>query len=277
MASGGGWPYSHPPNCDFDINEKSSQARGLVFWLPLLGNRYGPYRDKVRGHILTPYGSPAWVPDGWIGNAQGFVRSEGSNRLTLDIAPVASAPLSVTAWVYPYSDADYHSVVNMENSTSDDDMFSLQLAGSATSDPVRWRAVDGVVGLANAVGYTTYEWQLVAGVEVSASERRAYAGSVEASNTSTVTPSGVDQITIGARRRTTTPTDYLDGRIFDVRVYNRVVEAEELAIMRGPGMWDLYKPRARLWPAVSLETDSMFAWGDSVGSGILSGVMAGAR
>jgi len=72
----GGWPYSQPPNVQFEINHASPQSVGLVAWYPALASRGATGLRDLAGRGLDgtfkDVGEPAWVTSGEFGSVLQF-------------------------------------------------------------------------------------------------------------------------------------------------------------------------------------------------------------
>ena len=243
----GGWPFPHPPNTDFDINLNSPQADGLVFWLPLFGPRRVPYLDRVNGLELTPYNSPVWTPDGWIGNALVF-NSGDSEYLEVDSAPASDVPFTMACWFYSTADT-YDALMWLGDKDNQSQYHSLYLAGHIAGDPIGAATYDGGSATASTTtGYSLSTWHHACGVWTSATSRAAFIdGGSKGTDATNLSPSGLDRVAIAALRDSS-PTSYMDGRIADARIYNRALCDEEVAELYNPRTrWELYQPRVPLW------------------------------
>lgn len=243
-----GWPYAYPPNVDFDINWRSPQAEGLVFWLPLLGPR-GGLLERVQGRQLTPNGSPAWTADGWIGRSL-LLDDTSNDWLSLSSVPVTAPPFSMTGKVcFDDVSPTEQALISLAYSSDANNYHALVMAGPLAGDPIL--ATTKAAGIQSyavtSTGTVANTWFTAAGVWWATDDRRAYIdGGSEGTNSTSRTPTAPDKIGVGARAASPSAS-YLSGKLFDVRIYDRGLTAKEVAD-HYLNPWELYCPRVRLWP-----------------------------
>jgi len=243
----GGWPHSYPPNQDFELNQDSPQAKGLVMWLPMGVNRQTgqSHIDRVRGMRFTESGTPEWVTDGERGFSLEF--DDGSSEYLENGNAVVSAA--------PYT---YAALVNSDNAGVNQTVLGvgigggfqysrLYLHGTAPGDPVRFQVTDGGGGTitSTTTGYSANTWHHIAAVAAAADDRAVFIdGGSKGTSAVARAPAGLDTTRIGTHPALL--TDYMSGRISDARIYNRALsDAEVYNLYSKP--WDLYKPVQRTW------------------------------
>ena len=251
MRSRYSWRYKYPPNVDFDINTSSPQARGLVFWLPLLGPRCGGYLERAKNHILTPNGSPVWSPGGWFGNALLF--DDGSSEYLYNLfPPVTEPPFTMACWFNSDDDTYNGTMMAIADASGPTDQYMLEAPGGLGGDPVIAGTQDGPMSYATTTtGFTQDTWHHACGVWAATDDRRAFidGGSKGTENTNRA-PTGIDRLGIGSRVDNS-PSQEFSGMIADCRIYDRFFDDQEvLELYRDP--WDLYRPRVRMWPVTTL-------------------------
>ena len=263
-----GWPFPHPPNTDFDINLNSWQADGLVFWLPLMGPRREPYLDRVNVLELTPYNSPVWTSDGWLGNALLF--DDGSSQyLYVGDAVASTAPLTMACWVNS-DDITLNQSALAINSEDDNTLhgYWLHLRGGEAGDYVQFRVFgSGGSGFtATTSGYSANTWHHICGIEYATDSRAAFIdGGSKGTNSTDITPASLDNTVIGAQYAWNGAANQvyspMSGTIADVRIYNRALSDEEVAELYNPETrWELYQPRVPLWTVGALAGATVPVW-----------------
>lgn len=241
-----GWPFRHPINTQFRLNQDSPQARGLVFWQPLVTVVPG---DRVGRVAMTPTAAPPLVAVGgrWAysfnGSTQYLVSAAGT-------APVTAVPLSLSCWFNATSDSAAQSLLSIGGSAAAADSFDIRLRGNIALDPLGAFTRDSVdFSVANTTtGYTINTWMLATGVYRLATARAAFinGGSKGTESTSRI-PAGLNRIGIGALV-TSTPTTFFAGYVADCRIYNRALSDAEVQELYQPDTrWELYEPLRKIW------------------------------
>jgi len=103
FPSRGGWPFTGPPNCDFELNTNSPQAQGLVGWWPTLGARGWVMPDRS-GHGMsgtfqnTGTWSTPWAVNRTLGWMVDYPASTGDRYIALPGNILSSDVYSVSLW-----------------------------------------------------------------------------------------------------------------------------------------------------------------------------------
>ncbi|MDE8535474.1 LamG domain-containing protein, partial [Staphylococcus aureus] len=175
-----------------------------------------------------------------------------SQYMTVNSAPVTAAPFTVSCWFKPTAFAANARFVSIGDVDVTNEQWSL---GCNTLGRVRWGAQTSAgeafatyTGAAMSVG----TWYHCAGVEASATSRLAYLDAASATNTTSRAPAGADSLFIGAKAAST-PSDFADGDIAEVGVWDVALTADEIAVLaRGysplfvrPGNLIFYMPLVR--------------------------------
>ena len=247
-----------PPHWPYTLNHGSPQAQGLVAWWPMDPHGAATVFDlSPKGvYPLTCQGATWGVATVAGVPCLKFVRAS-SQYAAVATTPVLAVPLSITAWVTSVDTTNSQEVVSIADTGSSFNSFRLNFGGNAVGDPVR-AVTSKDAGSAIAVTTTGY----VAGVEVHAAAvfaaidlRAAYinGGSKGTETTSTI-PAGIDAIHVG-RNHGAAPSNYFDGSIRDVRIYNRALSAAEVYAAYDPSSrYDLYyqlRQRSYFLPAAA--------------------------
>lgn len=252
----GGWPYPQPPNVDFEINFDSEQAVGLVFWKPFL-DRPGvadDYIDLIRNVVLTENNTPEWLSDGEMGAGLDFDAAateylEGTTPLLLGSG--TSYPCSFTAWcrlnASRVTTFDTHTVLCL----GDPDIgFARGIrirVNSRGAGNLRFIYRADTVNVAS--GDFAMAWDTlvhIAGVSYSASDHRVFVQGLEAASIVNAqnTP-GLDTIAVAVENLDAGYTNYFNGAVFDVRVYNRGLPPALIWQMAHDAKWELIRPKLR--------------------------------
>lgn len=154
-------------------------------------------------------------------------------------AVVAGSPLTLACWFNSDSATANQTLVSITNAGGQE-RFILRASGAVTGDPIQAISVAGNNSSAadSATGYSANTWHHAAAVFASATSRVAYidgvGGTAETTSrtvgTLTTTRIGV---TVGAGVR----TQYMNGRLAEVAVWNVALDAAEIAALA-----DGYRP-----------------------------------
>lgn len=236
------------PHRVFHINGNSPQAVGLVSWMPFTHNTYDaaqPYDLIIRRRLHTVIGTPVGGQDphgklGWCGEFDGSTDGYYRGQLPPGIHD-GTNPWSVTCWCRPRTDhiGTPAGIVD-RNSTAHYAYLGVQTGGD-----VRFVCRGGGAAKSAVVDsfYSPYDLLFIVGIWVSATDKRVYVNGPAntATNTNSITPTGIDGHSIGVNYRSS-PVDYFDGWVGDVRYYNRQLTESEIYHMWAPATrWDLYR------------------------------------
>ena len=261
LTKRGGWPYSYPPNCDFDINRRSSQAELIEAWWPTLGSRGNVLRDySGRGlHGAFPGGTanPTWASDAVRGRVLKF---DGADDYVDagQVIDVGTSDFSVSFWVRSSLAATGVIVERIydafSSSGGDGWAISLNAAGYFSfiisshqgSPPTTVNSNDNdynggqlhhVVVSADRSGNATFY------IDGAAQGGGDISGEAGAILNATQPP-----LLIGINWNKGATKDYpFSGQIDDIRIRFRALSLSEArAEYQNP--WQLYRPRVRWWP-----------------------------
>ena len=95
----GGWPYSQPPNVQFDINRASPQVKGLAAWWMMLSFQGATqYVDMIRNLALSPTGTPEWLIDPERAAGLDFDSAVPEYLEGAVPSQIIDIPCTITAW-----------------------------------------------------------------------------------------------------------------------------------------------------------------------------------
>jgi hypothetical protein len=151
-----------------------------------------------------------------------LLASASTQYLQIDSAPSWSYGFTFACWFYLTTKSADQSLMWMGDKDAPDNFFRMQYDSVADEVALTARETGGTEGEAQTTigGLSTATWYHVAGRYNSTSSRIVYidAGN-SGSNTDTITPVGIDRLTIG-RMGDSTPKNELDGRIFVPAIWN---------------------------------------------------------
>ncbi len=161
--------------------------------------------------------------------------------------PVTAPPFSVSIWgrftTAHTSDGEYETLWSINNVGSPDDYFKCQRDHDAANLIFVVTGVGGSADVAQTTNSITVDqWGNGICTTASATDRKVYwdnAGGGTA--TASRIPPGIDSWAIGAERDST-PDDYMQGKIAEIAVWNRVITATEWAGLAA-GFSALFYPR----------------------------------
>ena len=153
----------------------------------------------------------------------------GSNQyFSISAVPVTAPPFTFCCWFKTTLMAESPALVTLVNSAATTNYFSLFFRGSAAGDPVQLLSGPPANTVTSTTGCTSGVWHHACGVHTSLSSRTIYLdGGSSATNTSTLTTSGIDTLYI-ATFDPAGPND-LDGQIAEVGIWNAALPAAEIA------------------------------------------------
>ncbi len=171
--------------------------------------------------------------DKWGGDVVAYLLvNTNSEYLEIDQSPVAGMPLTLACWFYATNNFDNHTLINICDQDVPDQYFGLYARGGAAGDPVRAMSFDGTFGPADSTsGFNTNTWHHACGVFTSSTLRTAFIdGGNKGTDTVSVSPSGIDRISVG-RNGDSTPSNYADARVASVVVYDVALSDAEVAAL----------------------------------------------
>lgn len=243
------WPYRHPPSGAFRLNRDSQQAKGLVFWAPLMGPRAFDY---ISGKDLVKIGTTTAYTNGVEGRLCWTFNGVNGDGLYLDSTVATAVPVTMLAWVYCLSDTGNQIAVSIGDTAANNDFFALRYSGNVAGDPIRaGSSVGGTESLASTtVPYPINTWSHATAVFSSATARESYLNAnaiTRGANATSSTPASLDRIGIG-HRATLAAGNNIIGYIADVRIYNRILSRQEIfAIWEISTRWELFEPVVKLY------------------------------
>jgi hypothetical protein len=155
-----------------------------------------------------------------------------SQYISISSAAVTAAPLTIACWFY-VSNTVNNGLINV-SSASGDQNFRLSAQGATAGDPVRAQALNGAAnGFADTTAaFANNTWTHGCGVFTSSTSRTVYinAGN-SATNTTSVTPPSIDRMFIGVTRNGSAFTNYTNGYIAEVGIWNTNLTLPEVAAL----------------------------------------------
>ncbi len=157
-----------------------------------------------------------------------LVDATGPDFLQKDTAIVTGAQVTTALWAQVATLGNNQILWWCGDKDAPTEAFTL---GLNSSNALRWRTLSGGGSSATSGTVSANTWFHAAGAEVSTTERFCWLnGGSKATNTSTVSPIGLDRTAIGMQRDST-PSREWDGLIAHVAVWNVVLTDLEIAIL----------------------------------------------
>jgi hypothetical protein len=158
---------------------------------------------------------PQWVP-GKFGTALSF---DGSSSYIQASFSTLAPPVTMTAWIYPTTDSGIHAIISHDS--NDNSGWRVGMIGSS----LRF-TLGGVADYSCGLNPTLNTWNFVA-VVVSGNNgtRECYVNTSSSSGSIGTMSGSPNRVTIG----TDYPGEVFQGKIDDVRIYNRALSATEVA------------------------------------------------
>lgn len=176
---------------------------------------------------LTASGSPTTSTNGPTEGAGSYLFSGSGQYLYCASTPVTDWPVAISGWFNSDSITIAQTVAALANNGASDNYAVLELAGTTTGDPVRFRAYgDGGSEriAASSTGYSADTWQFAQGGYDNAAVTARISGANTGTNTSDPIEASFNYISIAVARRFSL-TNYLDGEVSEVTFYSTVPSA----------------------------------------------------
>lgn len=150
--------------------------------------------------------------------------------LSVASALVSAAPLTMACWFNADNITANHTLICVGDVGSDIRYFRLYAAGADAGDFVKFDSRDGTLATAaTSAAYSASTWHHACGVTSAANSRVVYLdGANSGTNTTSVTPTLLDNTVIGRLERLT-PTQFMAGSIAMPAIWNVALSAEEIA------------------------------------------------
>ena len=164
---------------------------------------------------------------GKVGQALSFDNT--NDKVVVNAAPVSVAPLTLCAWARRNTKDTFLTIVSINDGSND--QFSIGFDLQLTTNSVVAQALQGLTGgwaAAPNGSVSLRRWHHICGVFSSAAARTVYLdGALAGTDTSgfSPVPAGLIRVEIGSEP---VDTNALGADVDDVRIYNRVLSAEEI-------------------------------------------------
>jgi len=185
--------------------------------------------------------------------ARGFTGASSQYLSTLS-TPITTFPCTLACLVNLTNTTDTCAFISLQNSTG---QSRIQLSNNLLTSPkraVQSTAFDlagnnGAVGV-NETAFSAGVWYHAAGVFANASSTEAFfnGGIGSTIGSGSITPTGIDQILIGARRSTSLGL-YQNGLIAEVGIWNVALTAAEIASLAKGMTCDKVRPQSLVFYA----------------------------
>ena len=167
--------------------------------------------------------------------------------------PVTVTPLTMASWFYPDTDTQNYALMSVtDNAEALSNRLGIAVAGGLAGDPIQIFANGG--GATGAVdstaGFTANAWNHACAVFTSSTSRTAYLnGGNSATNTTSVTATGLDRIRIATRFFSGSAGAHFDGRIAEVGIWSAALTAAEIASLAKGMTCDKVRPQSLVFYA----------------------------
>ena len=236
----GGWPYSQPPNVQFDVNKDSEQAEGLVAWWPTLASAgAGVLREFIYGSHATLLGTELIADAKW-----GTVLSSPTAGADYATYPVDTktlpGALTITAWINMNAnpEAAANGIIRLGSNAAATCLTTILTGGNNRLDFFRF----GVADHFSDTNMPVQTWLHVAAVVDAADNYFLYLNGVPDGNGAF----GAHEAHLGTGQICSyqAPNFCLNGLLFDLRVHEIAKSpAQVYRIATNP--WELRRPRTR--------------------------------
>lgn len=183
-----------------------------------------------------------------------------SQTLTASQTTMTAVPLTLACWANPDDLTGMMTAMSVYAAATNN-WHRIELAGSVGSDPVRaqTRNLGTTVQAASSAGWNgSTGWAHMAGVFSAANARAAYYnGGNSGTESTSVTPTGIDTIGIGNHRAAT----YWSGQLAECAVWTAALDASEIAALAKGWKPDTIRPSALVFYAPLVRTLTRDLWG----------------
>lgn len=163
-----------------------------------------------------------------------FNFAAASSQYLYATAPATAVPLTLACW-FNMANVTESPILFALSDTDGQSRFQLVAAGTLAGDPVRVSAFNSAGTQQpsdTTTGFAANTWTHACGVFASDSSRTAYInGGSSATNTNSVTPSGIDNLAIGAARFNSTAGGYMNGSVAEAAAWAAALTAADVAAL----------------------------------------------
>jgi len=169
-----------------------------------------------------------------------------TNKFLTTSVPVTAVPLTVACWFYANNNTANHALVVLEDAGGTH-RFDLQALGAVANDPIQCGAASGAAGsnARTSTGFSANTWNHACGVQSATNSRAAYlnAGG-QGSNTAVQAPIGISVAKIGAVNVSGANSNFFNGLIAEVGIWNAALTAAEIASLAKGMTCDKVRPQS---------------------------------
>ena len=172
-----------------------------------------------------------------------------SQYLSTTTTPVTAAPITISCWANPGANGSVRTLVSIETGTTTSIfLFYIDASGNLF---IFVQNSAGTFGQNNAgTLVSTTLWSHCATVISASNSRLVYLnGSASATSTTTILPSDIAQIKIGASKRTGSVEFFNNGLMADVGIWNAALTQPEIASLAKGMACDKVRPQSLVFYA----------------------------
>jgi hypothetical protein len=175
----------------------------------------------------------------------------GTTQFLTATAPVTAVPLTVSCWFYANNITVNMALVVLED-VGGTHRFDLQALGAITGRPIQCgTSAGGPSSIARtSTGFSANIWNHACGIQAATNSRTAYlnAGG-QVTNTSVQAPIGISVLKIGSINVSGTNSNFLNGLIAEVGIWNAALTAAEVASLAKGMTCDKVRPQSLVFYA----------------------------
>lgn len=153
----------------------------------------------------------------------------GTSYIEATSTPVTAEPFTISCWFRAPNVTADGALISIGNSSTTN-RFQINVNGTVAGDPISISSVGAVTATANSTtAFIANTWQHAAAVCASTTSRSIYLnGGGKATNTTSVTPAGINNIMIGGRWSGGARGFFFNGQIAEVAIWNIALNDDEI-------------------------------------------------
>jgi len=191
-----------------------------------------------------------------------YFDSASSQKLSIDSAVVTGAPFTLACWFRADNTNSDQGLISLADKDVNNQFFFLRLDGITPVLTAR-AGSGGTTGTAQtSTQASANTWHHGVAVFSAANDRAVYLdGAGKGTNTTSVTPTGIDQTAVGVLTRLT-PVSFMLGRIAEAAIWNVALSDDDVASLSKGFSPLLIRPQslAAYWPLFGNDSPEPDRW-----------------
>lgn len=180
-------------------------------------------------------------------------------------AIVTAAPLTMACWFYDNDTSVDQHLMTITDTGSNTHEFSLALNRANPTTNVTFMGFDASASVAtvSSAAWSANTWHHACGVCAAVNDWRVYLdGGNKGTDTTSVTPAGLDTTDVGRRNRLTGGSRYMSGRIAEAAVWSAALDDAEVAALSKGICPLLIRPQSLVayWPLFGNDATEIDRW-----------------